>query len=247
MAGTLGVTLLSLLISSVELATPSPGTVASGDEGWRADTPTADVLQLGHRWRDSDATSTPVRARPVDVPEVPLVESRVIDPAMCEPGASVAYDPLYAYRCDGGDTTCAEGEILQPPREVRRRTSPSETWTPWEQVSGWTCVTPGTNDLEASVRSAFAEMTITPSPITVIDGRGWTFVQIDTVIYSDAEPRTLNTTVADTPVQLRATPIEWAWTFEDGTPPQRTSTPAAPGQTPPSPTSTRAPAPTPSP
>ncbi|NKX92450.1 PKD domain-containing protein [Sanguibacter hominis ATCC BAA-789] len=89
-------------------------------------------------------------------------------------------------------------------------------------------MTPEEGDLIGDVRSAFAEMTLTPSPITVIDGRGWTFVQIDTVIYSDAEPQTLATTVGGTPVELRATPVEWHWDFGDKSKPLTTTTPGGP-------------------
>src|SRR5690606_13399719 len=123
---------------------------------------------------------------------------------------------------------CADDEILQPPRETRARLTAEGPWSPWTALSGWTCVTPSEDDLITAVRTAFARMTITPSPITVIDGRGWTFVQIDTVIYSDAEPQTLATTVAGTPVELRATPIEWTWNFGDDTPPVTTTTPGGP-------------------
>ncbi len=166
------------------------------------------------------------RPRPIEGP--PLVESRVIDPAMCQPGSSVAYDPTYSYRCDGFDLECAEGEILQPPRETRSRLTGAAQWGPWTALSSWQCVTPEEGDLIDDVRTAFAEMTLTPSPITVIDGRGWTFVQIDTVIYSDDEPQTLATTVGGTPVELRATPVEWHWDFDDNTTPLTTTKPGGP-------------------
>ena len=147
---------------------------------------------------------------------------------MCQPGSSVAYDPTYSYRCDGFDLECAEGEILQPPRETRSRLTGAAQWGPWTALSSWQCVTPEEGDLIDDVRTAFAEMTLAPSPITVIDGRGWTFVQIDTVIYSDDEPQTLATTVGGTPVELRATPVEWHWDFGDNTTPLTTTKPGGP-------------------
>ena len=176
--------------------------------------------------RDRRRAPNPDPTRPVNAP--PLVESRVIDPAMCQPGSSITYDPAYSYRCDGFDLECAEGEILQPPRETRSRLTGAAEWGPWTALSSWQCVSPEEGDLIDDVRSAFAEMTLTPSPITVIDGRGWTFVQIDTVIYSDDEPQTLATTVGGTPVELRATPVEWHWDFGDNTKPLTTTTPGGP-------------------
>ncbi len=185
-----------------------------------------DRVGIQFDWKTDTPSSPKPRPRPTEGP--PLVESRVIDPAMCQPGSSVAYDPAYFYRCDGFDLECAEGEILQPPRETRSRLTGAAQWGPWTALSSWQCVTPEEGDLIDDVRSAFAEMTLTPSPIAVIDGRGWTFVQIDTVIYSDAEPQTLATTVGGTPVELRATPVEWRWDFGDKSKPLTTTTPGGP-------------------
>ena len=67
-----------------------------------------------------------------------------------------------------------------------------------------------------------------PPPVTVIDGRGWTFVQIDTIVYTDDTPQTLTTTVGGTPVELRATPVEWRWDFGDKTKPVTTTKPGGP-------------------
>lgn len=162
----------------------------------------------------------------------------MIDPAMCQPRSSVTYDPAYSYRCDGSDLECTEGEILQPPRETRSRLTGAAEVGPWRALSSWQCVTPEEGDLIDNVRRAFARMTITPPPVTVIDGRGWTFVQIDTVIYSDAEPQTLNDRGRH-PVEpardARRVALGLRRQHQSPGPPPR---PAAPTQTRASPTST---------
>lgn len=207
-------------------ASENDGDSAATEEEWTAAKTGDETFETLVEMLDRAGERSSERRRPVSGP--PLVESRVIDPAMCEPGSSVGYDPVYSYRCDGFDLECADDEILQPPRETRARLTAEGPWSPWTALSGWTCVTPSEDDLITAVRTAFAEMTITPSPITVIDGRGWTFVQIDTVIYSNADPQTLTTTVAGIPVELRATPIEWTWNFGDDTPTKTTTTPGGP-------------------
>ena len=199
--------------------------ITESEEEWTASKTSNETFESEKVMRDRYTRPKP-GTPPIEGP--PLVESRVIDPAMCQPGSSVAYDPTYSYRCDGFDLECAEGEILQPPRETRSRLTGAAQWGPWTALSSWHCVTPEEGDLIDDVRTAFARMTITPSPITVIDGRGWTFVQIDTVIYSDDEPQTLATTVGGTPVELRATPVEWHWDFGDKTKPLTTTTPGGP-------------------
>ena len=219
---------LAIAIAAPAPSPPRTTPAALGDDPasrWKADA-TDRRVDIGAWWLGKDPKSSTPRPRPVSGP--PLVESRVIDPAMCQPGSSVAYDPTYSYRCDGFDLECAEGEILQPPRETRSRLTGAAQWGPWTALSSWQCVTPEEGDLIDDVRTAFAEMTLAPSPITVIDGRGWTFVQIDTVIYSDDEPQTLATTVGGTPVELRATPVEWHWDFGDNTKPLTTTTPGGP-------------------
>jgi hypothetical protein len=215
----LATTLLFPTTSSAQEPAPRPIPVVNA-------TGVDDTVDVSAKWRDGRFHRPEPKQRPLKGP--PLVESRVIDPAMCQPGSSVTYDPAYSYRCDGFDLECAEGEILQPPRETRSRPTGTAEWGPWTALSSWQCATPQEGDLIDDVRTAFAEMTLTPPPVTVIDGRGWTFVQIDTIVYSDDEPQTLATTVGGTPVELRATPVEWRWDFGDNTKPLTTTKPGGP-------------------
>ena len=180
-------------------------------------------------------TSTPQRHSLPGGP--PLVETRVFDTGFCRPGPQ-AFATAYIQFCLDPVTDCPDGQTLRPARESRSRQTGTADWSPWQPLSPAVCVTPGEENLVDNVRTAFAEMTITPSPITHIDVRGWTFVQIDTVIYSDSEPQTLATTVGGMPVELRATPVEWRWDFGDESKPVTTATPGGPYPTSRSPTST---------
>lgn len=53
-------------------------------------------------------------------------------------------------------------------------------------------------------------------------------VNIETVAWSTARTHVLGTTILGTPVQVRATPVEWAWNFGAGTEPFVTTTPGGP-------------------
>ncbi len=162
------------------------------------------------------------------MPGPALVETRVFDTAACQDVSLITSLPAYIQFCFGAVEECPAGQVLQPARESRSRPAGTTQWGPWEPLSTATCVTPGENDLVDNVRTAFAEMTVTPPPVTVIDGRGWTFVPIDTIVYSDDEPQTLTTTVGGTPIEIRATPVEWHWDFGDKTKPLTTTTPGGP-------------------
>ena len=162
------------------------------------------------------------------VPGPALVETRALDPRFCLPGAPQAFATAYIQLCLDPVEDCPDGQVLQPARESRSRPAGTADWGPWEPLSAATCVTPGEDDLIDDVRTAFAQMTITPPPVTVIDGRGWTFVQIDTIVYSDDQPQTLAATAGGTPVEIRATPVEWHWDFGDKTKPLTTTTPGGP-------------------
>ncbi|WP_169924532.1 PKD domain-containing protein [Flavimobilis soli] len=175
--------------------------------------------------RDADLSPRPV-GRPATGP--PLTETRVLDPNFCQPGSPQAFATAYIQLCLDPVEECPEGEVLQPARETRSRPAGDAEWGPWQPLSPATCVIPGEGDLIDDVRRAFAEMTITAPPVTVIDGRGWTFVQIDTIVYSDDTPQTLTTTVGGTPVEIRATPVEWRWDFGDKTKPLTTTKPGGP-------------------
>jgi len=215
------------LLSALAVATTLTMTgSAASEEEWTASKTSDETFESAKEMQKNARKTTPSGRRPVEGP--PLVESRVIDPAMCQPGSSITYDPAYSYRCDGFDLECEDGQILRPPRETRSRPSGAAEWGPWTALSPWQCVTPEEGSLIDDVRRAFAEMTITAPPVTVIDGRGWTFVQIDTIVYSNDTPQTLTTTVGGTPVEIRATPVEWRWDFGDKTKPLTTTKPGGP-------------------
>lgn len=178
---------------------------------------------------DGEVRTADLSRRPADQTAggPPLVETRAFDARFCRPGPE-AFATAYIRLCLDPVTDCPDSQTLRPARESRSRQTGNSDWGTWQPLSPAECVTPGEDDLIDNVRTTFAEMTITPSPVTVIDGRGWTFVQIDTVIYSDNEPQTLATTVGGTQVELRATPVEWRWDFGDGSKPVTTTTPGGP-------------------
>ncbi|MBT0767944.1 hypothetical protein KIH74_03355 [Kineosporia sp. J2-2] len=62
----------------------------------------------------------------------------------------------------------------------------------------------------------FQRLPLPASPIVVQPPNGRTLVNIPTNLYADADTVTLPTTILGQPVQVRATPEEFRWTYGDG-------------------------------
>ena len=74
----------------------------------------------------------------------------------------------------------------------------------------------------------FRALLLTPSSIVVGPPQGWVPVNMIAVVYTDASPQTLTTTLLGQPVTVRATPTRYTWAWADGSPPTATTDPGAP-------------------
>ncbi|WP_139177615.1 hypothetical protein [Ruania alba] len=79
--------------------------------------------------------------------------------------------------------------------------------------------------------SDFAELPLAPAEFGVqpdpADG-AWTVVNMDTIAYASDDPQVVSTQVLGFPVAVRASPVEFAWDFGDGSDPLVTTDPGAP-------------------
>jgi hypothetical protein len=148
---------------------------------------------------------------------------------------------LYCLDFIGGSVVpCPDGR--QPADPLIRRTAGSSNSTAgarWKLVDGGGCATPGVAaapgappvvvkvDLGPAVASAFQELPLAPSLLTVQPPSGWTLVNIDNFAFSDGAGQTLSANVLGTAVLIRATPVSYAWDFGDGSAPLVTSYPGA--------------------
>ena len=83
-------------------------------------------------------------------------------------------------------------------------------------------------DIPAAAAKAFQEMQIAPSEVNVQPPDGWTLVNIDTIAFTENQPRTMSTSLFGIPVEIRAVPSNYSWDFGDGSAPLVTSDPGAP-------------------
>lgn len=96
-----------------------------------------------------------------------------------------------------------------------------------------TSVVPGTTsptaaDVAAAVVTEFRRLPLDPSGIVVQPSRGWTLVNVDTIVLTDPATQDFDTRVLGIPVDVRATPTRYSWDFGDGSPPLVTDDPGAP-------------------
>jgi hypothetical protein len=83
-------------------------------------------------------------------------------------------------------------------------------------------------DIPAAAARAFQEMQITPSEVNVQPPDGWTLVNVDTIAFTEKQPRTMSTSLFGIPVEIRALPTNYSWDFGDGSTPLVTTDPGAP-------------------
>ena len=166
-------------------------------------------------------------------PEAPPVRQWRTTPAMCFlrdlGGATVL-----AESCDEGhqlayagieceDDEKALGALFEQRRE-------SGEWTDVSMVEEESCLAQQRQqiDLPAAAAKAFQEMDIKPSEVNVQPPDGWTLVNVETIAYTDREPRTVSTELFGIPVDIRAVPNGYSWDFGDGSEPLSTTDPGAP-------------------
>ncbi|WP_139185751.1 hypothetical protein [Sanguibacter gelidistatuariae] len=74
----------------------------------------------------------------------------------------------------------------------------------------------------------FRALQLTPSPIVVGPAQGWVPVNMITIVYTDAQPQVITTTLLGQPVTVRATPRDFVWDWADGSTPTATTDAGAP-------------------
>ncbi len=136
----------------------------------------------------------------------------------CDEGHQLAYEGI---ECE--DDEQAVGALFEQRRQ-------SGGWSSAELVEDESCLAEQRRqiDLPAAAARAFQEMQIAPSEVIVQPPDGWTLVNVDTIAFTDREPRTVSTELFGIPVEIRAVPTSYSWDFGDGTSPLSTSEPGAP-------------------
>lgn len=62
----------------------------------------------------------------------------------------------------------------------------------------------------------FAKLPVKAAKAHAGPEQGWLPANMDLVLYADSEPQELETELLDTPVRIRATPVEYRWDLGDG-------------------------------
>ncbi|SDD25183.1 hypothetical protein SAMN05216410_3047 [Sanguibacter gelidistatuariae] len=86
---------------------------------------------------------------------------------------------------------------------------------------------PGTAPLVVT-QADFRTLRLTPSAIVVGPTQGWVPVNMIAVVYTDAQPQVITTTLLGQPVTVRATPHDFVWDWADGSTPTTTTDPGQP-------------------
>lgn len=80
-----------------------------------------------------------------------------------------------------------------------------------------------TTDLVALVSSEFRTLPLAAPVISYQPEGDWALVNMDFVVYTDADEQLLSTTILGVPVTVRATPVHYSWDFGDGSAPLSTT------------------------
>lgn len=137
----------------------------------------------------------------------------------CPTSTNVGTDSLWDYRyreniC--GDANCLAVSCPDPDQtgqliERRARTGEDRSW----RLNGFTCVTPdGPVVTPGLVLEEVRRIGLPAMPVEVPPE---TFVNYDTVVYTEAETFSRTVSMLGFTVDLEATPSEFHWTYDDGT------------------------------
>jgi len=86
---------------------------------------------------------------------------------------------------------------------------------------------PSAAAIAASAATEFRRLPLTSGGIVIQPSRGWTLVNVETIVLTDPTPATFDTTILGIPVTVRATPTRYSWSFGDDTPPLVTTEPGS--------------------
>ena len=121
--------------------------------------------------------------------------------------------------------TCVDGSQGQDPL-FRRQVDAAGL-----AVTGWTQVDDGCPQDDAAVvltSEEFRRLPLAASVPTFQPAGGRALVNKDLIVFTDPAPQELSTVILGAPVQVRATPVEFAWDFGDGSAPLVTTDPGRP-------------------
>lgn len=169
----------------------------------------------------SEEPETPLQASVAtyEYRRVPLPRCGELDPLGVDRQCIGDLDPAAA--------VCVDGSVPLAPLQ-RREVDPvtGDGLTAWTRVDPGGCQD-GTGLVVLSVEE-FRRLPLSASTphYQPPDGRG--LVNKDLIVYADPAPQTLATTVLGVPVSVRATPVQFAWDFGDGSDPLVTTDPGAP-------------------
>lgn len=163
----------------------------------------------------------------------PPIRQWRVTPAMCLLG-NLSGATAFAESCDEGyqlayaGIECEEDERAVGALFEQRRES--DGWSDADLVEEESCLAQQRQqvDIPAAAARAFQEMKIAPPEVSVQPPDGWTLVNVDTIAFTENQPRTMSTSLFGVPVEIRAVPHSYSWDFGDGSAPLVTTEPGAP-------------------
>lgn len=116
------------------------------------------------------------------------------------------------------------GDVDAPEGGVNFRIDQLDTKTSETTELGYTCGVPGDDasspaaapEVITVTQSDFAELPVAPLQAHAGPERGWVPVTMEVVLYVNADEQIIKTTLLDTPVRIRAIPVEYHWDLGDG-------------------------------
>lgn len=108
---------------------------------------------------------------------------------------------------------CPDGQVALMPW-WRSQALADGTFGPWVQVGGYQCAS---DLIYAQVAVEWAQMPITPTDYRLEPATGWAIAELGVNPIADGTPQTMDTTILGTPVIIRAVPVSFTWSGDDGT------------------------------
>ena len=122
----------------------------------------------------------------------------------------------------GESAGCAEDERFRVPYLRSVWDASTGAWGPWTLYRDAGCEgdgDPGEGDVGAEVEREIKRLELKGSPLGRSPGTAVTYVQTDTIVWTDAVPQVFDLTVLGQAVELEMTPVQFSWDFGDGSRP----------------------------
>ena len=157
-------------------------------------------------------------------PRPPVSRTRPMDPGECSL-AELTANPGVAFWCSaaiGESAGCAEDERFRVPYLRSVWEASTGAWGPWTLYRDAGCEgdgDPGEGDVGAEIEREIKRLELKGSPLGRSPGTAVTYVQTDTIVWTDAVPQVFDLTVLGQAVELEMTPVQFSWDFGDGSRP----------------------------